>query len=322
MRLIRYRGKWAVEYYEAGVRRRVSTSTDDRMTAQAFLVHFAEDRRRPELRSVAGIWQAYRDHLAGRPSATTMDFEWLRLEPHFGSMPATAITVADCKAYTEKRRADGVKDGTIWTELGRLRSALNHAAKRGWIERAPYIERPSMGPPRDKRLTKAQFREFIRECVSPHVRTFAILAVTTGARDEALLTLQWSKVDFTANQIDFRLSPGSRRKGRAVVPMNARLREEMEAAWKRRTSDHVIEYGGRPVGSVKKALKRAGARSGFPWISPHVFRHSAATWMAEDGRPMSEIAQFLGHSDSRITERTYARFSPAYLAGAAKALEW
>jgi integrase len=37
---------------------------------------------------------------------------------------------------------------------------------------------------------------------------------------------------------------------------------------------------------------------------------------------MTQIAQFLGHANSRVTERVYARFSPAYLAGAAAALEF
>lgn len=46
-----------------------------------------------------------------------------------------------------------------------------------------------------------------------------------------------------------------------------------------------------------------------------------AVWMAESGRPMSEIAQYLGHSDSQITETVYARYSPHYLRRAAAALE-
>ena len=37
---------------------------------------------------------------------------------------------------------------------------------------------------------------------------------------------------------------------------------------------------------------------------------------------MSEIAQLLGHSDSQITERVYAKFSPTYLRKAAEALEF
>ena len=54
--------------------------------------------------------------------------------------------------------------------------------------------------------------------------------------------------------------------------------------------------------------------------SPHVLRHTAAVWMAEDGVPIQQIAQYLGHNDSRTTERVYARFSPDYLREVAKAL--
>jgi integrase len=48
--------------------------------------------------------------------------------------------------------------------------------------------------------------------------------------------------------------------------------------------------------------------------------HTAAVWMAEAGVPIPEIAQYLGHSNSRTTERVYARYSPGYLQGAARAL--
>jgi integrase len=42
--------------------------------------------------------------------------------------------------------------------------------------------------------------------------------------------------------------------------------------------------------------------------------------MAEAGVSMPEIAHYLGHSNSRTTERVYARYSPDYLQGAARAL--
>jgi hypothetical protein len=42
--------------------------------------------------------------------------------------------------------------------------------------------------------------------------------------------------------------------------------------------------------------------------------------MAEAGVSMPEIANVLGHSDSRITEAIYARFSPTYLKKAVSAL--
>ncbi|WP_253284257.1 MULTISPECIES: tyrosine-type recombinase/integrase [unclassified Ruegeria] len=57
-------------------------------------------------------------------------------------------------------------------------------------------------------------------------------------------------------------------------------------------------------------------------VSPHVLRHTAAVHMAEAGIAMEEIAQFLGHSDSRITASVYARYSPEHLRKAASALEF
>lgn len=66
----------------------------------------------------------------------------------------------------------------------------------------------------------------------------------------------------------------------------------------------------------------AVARAGLRGVTPHVLRHTAAVWMAEAGVPMTEIAAYLGHSDSRITERVYARFSPDYLRKAAAGIRW
>ena len=82
----------------------------------------------------------------------------------------------------------------------------------------------------------------------------------------------------------------------------------------------MIEYGGKPILKIRKALGRVAAAAGVPWCTPHVLRHTAAVWMAESGIAMSVIAQYLGHTDSRITERVYTRYSPTYLRQAAAAL--
>jgi hypothetical protein len=48
-----------------------------------------------------------------------------------------------------------------------------------------------------------------------------------------------------------------------------------------------------------------------------LLRHTAAVLMAENGVPMSEISQYLGHNSTETTERVYARYSPDYLRKAA-----
>jgi hypothetical protein len=42
--------------------------------------------------------------------------------------------------------------------------------------------------------------------------------------------------------------------------------------------------------------------------------------MVENGVPLVEVGQYLGHTDFKVTYRIYARFSPGYLAKAAAAL--
>lgn len=73
--------------------------------------------------------------------------------------------------------------------------------------------------------------------------------------------------------------------------------------------------------SIKTGLKAAARRIGRPDVSPHMLRHSAAVWLAEDGHSMHEIAQFLGHSNPAITAKVYARYSPDHLRKLAASLE-
>ena len=154
----------------------------------------------------------------------------------------------------------------------------------------------------------------------PHLRLFVVLALATAGRMTAILELTWDRVDLESGVI--RLGLGERRrKGRATVPMTDRARAALLEAARARTSDHVVEWGGEAVGKIRKAFAAAAKAAGLLWCTPHVLRHTAAVWMAEAGVPMAEIAQYLGHTDSRITERVYARFSPTYLRGAAGALD-
>jgi integrase len=243
---------------------------------------------------------------------------WKNLEPHFGYKLGKAITKADCREYAAARKRAGKSNSTVRTELEALRACLRwHYGKD-----APQIPAPAPSKPRDRYLTHEEARTLIEHIETPHVRLFVTLALATGARMGAILDLTWDRVDFTHGTIDF--NPAGRdisNKRRTVVPMNAKAREALEEAHEGRITDHVIEYGGKPVASVKKAVGSAAKRANVP-CSPHVFRHTAGVWMAQADVPMQKIAQFLGHTSSRVTETVYARYSPRFMADAATALDW
>jgi len=240
---------------------------------------------------------------------------WNELRPHHVDKQTSADYIA-----WRNRSAN-----TIRNELGLIRKAFSWAVEERVIEASarPPIKLPPMPESTVDHLTKAQFRQFLDKCIAPHVKLFAQIAVLTGARASAILELQWSQVDFRRRIID--LNPRGRiqsaNKRRATVPMNERLHALLLEAKAGALTDYVIEHGGERVKSIKKGIAAAAARSKIH-CTPHMFRHSAAVWMAEARTPMSEIAQFLGHKDSRITEKVYARFHPDYLQQAARALEW
>lgn len=165
-----------------------------------------------------------------------------------------------------------------------------------------------------------EFAALLAAATTPHINLFMRLALATAGRMGAILALTWSRVDFDAGTIQLGDGPKTK-KGRATVPMTESLRAALLAAHTARTTPYVIEYGGAQVGKIRKAFERAAIAAGLPDLTPHGLRHTAAVWMAEAGVPMSEIAQYLGHSDERTTFRVYAIYSPGYLRKAASALE-
>jgi integrase len=322
-KLQRFRSGWAIAEYEDGVRKsRHQLKGRDAAAAADEFRQVVAARERASAPDVDAIWRKYRTDRDGRVIAANMEFSGKAILPFFGRLQPDAITTDLCRDYIAHRRALKKHDGTIWTELGHLRTALKWAQKERLISYAPAIERPPKPAPKDRYFTRQQFGALLDAAQMPHIRLFLILAIGTAARERALLDLTWDRVDFERGMIQL-ADPSSTQpmKGRAIVPMTQSARAALSEAKNGARSKHVIEWAGQPVRKVRRGINAAADRAGLGTASPHLFRHTAAVWMAEAGRPMQEIAQYLGHSDSRITERVYARFSPSYLREAAASLE-
>jgi integrase len=59
--------------------------------------------------------------------------------------------------------------------------------------------------------------------------------------------------------------------------------------------------------------KRVFKRLGIPDASFHTLRHTAASWMVQQGVDLYAVGQILGHKTPRMTQR-YALLSPDYMA--------
>jgi len=313
MRVVTYRGKWYAYYREAGTTRRIALRAESREAAERALV----DLQRGGAPTTVG--DMVEQYLAekGFGAKHNRRYAWRAAAPVFAVLRPDQVDRGVCRTYIERRRAAGVRDATIIHELGVVRAALRKADRN-----TPAVfETPPEPAPKELYLTREQYRA-LREAARPsaHLYLFVVLAYTTAARARAVLELTWDRVDYEHERIMLGHTSG-RMKGRASPPMTDGARAALLEAQKAAQTDYVIEWGGRPVRSVKRAFAAAAERAGVPWCTPHVLRHSAAVHMVEGGIALAEVGQYLGHTDLRVTYRVYARFSPSHLRQAASVLE-
>jgi len=212
--------------------------------------------------------------------------------------------------YITQRKAS---PGTINRELTVLQAALRWAFKRGEIGFLPAIARLPLPPPRSRFLTEEEVTRLKQASVEhPHIHNFILIALMTGQRIEAILSLRWDQVDFKTGLVDFNdpdIPMPHRRKGRAVVPMSNALRTLLEGLPK--DCIYVISKGGKRLRDFRVAWRQVMEKAGLD-ITPHILRHTVATQLAQKNVPMPQISRLLGHRSSAITERVYAKYSPDF----------
>lgn len=319
--LTKHRGKLALTYTPEGwdTQRRISTGTDDRLKAEIVARGIWEKLNALKSDRISDLWPAYvKDRGIDGVDTYRYRTQWKRLSPYFGDRIGATITRDDCRSYYKFRKESGSPDATIRTEVAFLRACL--IWKYG--KDAPRLWLPPDSPPRDQWLTKDQARTIIAATDTPHVKLFIILALATGARAGAILDLEWKRVDFDTGTINYK--PAGRiatNKRRIEVPMNSNARAALTEAYQARLSDFVIEFNGKQIKSVRKAIETLSRNTKIEF-SPHVFRHTSAVWMAKDDVPMQKISQYLGHTTTAVTERVYARYSPSFMRDASTSTSW
>jgi len=341
-------GSWYIESTEGGRTKQRSCSTGDRGPAETQLAEFILDRcrragpRDPSQFPIAEALADYsREHAPRTAAPERVAYAVDALAGFWAANMAGDITRETCAGYGRHR---GKADGTVRRELGVLRAALNHVHHEGRLTRVPFVFLPSPTPAKDRWLTRSDAAALLRAARRDkrcrlHLPLFILLALYTGARKGAVLSLRAPQVDLARGRIDFN-PPGKRRtaKGRPIIPIPRRLAGFLRSALERAGQlGYVVNIDGERVKDIKKGFATAAIRAGLfeaievkregkavvikrAIVSPHVLRHTAGTWMAQRGVPLWEIAGYLGHGQERTSE-LYAHHHPDFLASAKRAMD-
>jgi len=292
------------------------------------------------------------EHAPNIASPDTVAHRIDRLLEFFGGMVAWDVTKSTCAAFVAARVKGlagrrPVKVETARTELQTLGAALTYAYKARKISKPVFVTLPGKSPPRERWLTRSEAARLVAGALgfspvefdrngkvkkwervgapSYHVARFILIALYTGTRHEAVLTMRWG-VNSSSGWFDldrrilYRRGEGATdtRKRRTPAPIPDRLDPHLRR-WRTMTNIGPCEYEDRLTRRQKTGWARARdlAKLGSE-VTPHTLKHTSITWMLQDGVPIWEVAGFTGTSEDTI-RRTYGHHAPDYLPAARKA---
>lgn len=336
LRFFEKRGCYYIVWTDSGRSRERSTGTADRALAEQTLADFIHANQRstgpkgPEKILVTDVLDDY-----AREHGPTTSAPWRigqavgHLVAYWQGKPLAHITQNTCRDYTIKRARAA---GTTRRELGVLRAAINHAHREGRVTRVVNVWLPGKPDSRVNWITwpqaKLLYREALLEPRARHLPLFVLLGLFTGQRKSAILSLRWTQVDLVRGIIDFNL-PGSRRtnKKRAVQPIapmllkrliRAHAHAALHAIGEHRDITYVVNENGEQLKDVKRSFASAAGRAKLS-VTPHVLRHTCATWLMQRAVPLWEASGFLGMSRDTL-ERVYGHHHPEFMKRAVDAL--
>jgi integrase len=323
----------------------------DQLLAEYIAQKYAPARKERELEAidVADVLSVYIEDIgAGNSDTKKFSRRMERLILFWGGKTLADVTGASCRDYVESRGSDG----GARRDLEDLRAAIKWHRKQGFHRGEVVVSLPEKGLPRDRWLTRQEAAKLLWVCWRArevqrrwrgvdtgkaietkkrplrHLARFILIGLYTGTRAGAIATASPRRADGRSfvdldQGVFYRLAQGRRATTKRQTPV--RLPEHLLAhlrRWERLglAKDCFVEWEGKPVKSVKTAFATAIRKAGIEHASPHSLRHTAATWLMQNGAPIWEAAGFLGMSEKMLRD-TYGHHHPDHMGEAVKAFK-
>lgn len=312
---------WYAQYYRDGRQHRVSTDTDIKQEAQAFLRKLLADADQGkafvgDVKKIhygdlrAGLIQNYIER--GNKSLQTLadgtetiwgltpldEFFEYKSDQEPG-VPVTKITTDAAREFTRKRQAEHVTNSTINTSLAALRRMLNIAREDGKIQIVPVIRLLKPNPARKGFIEREKFDHLLAE-IPLHSKPLILLLYYCGVRVGEALQIEWPQVDLDKAVI--RLEDEQTKSGEArTIPLPDILVELL----RRQEPKTGLVFDDTDMRTIwPKACGAVGLSAGRDGgLIIHDLRRSAVRNMTKAGVPQNVAMKISGHRTNSIFQR-------------------
>lgn len=231
------------------------------------------------------------------------------------------LTKADIQRYVDKRRADRLKAQSIDRELNIIGAMLNqidsfYPSLEQW--RPPRLPRPKIiGGRRERIWTDSEREAILDELCAPrrkgeqaqsyHARYRVGLKVQfcllNGVRHGEMNLIEIRNVNWRERTI--KIYQGKTGKYKTIGPVGSTTMEILKLFAQSSESKYVFSKGGNITPKFYRILRRACEAVGVPYgkntesgLILHDARHTATTYMLEDGVSPKVVQEWMGWADS------------------------
>jgi integrase len=222
-----------------------------------------------------------------------------------GDKPIIDITSTDINEVLSTLPAQ-FKNATINRYVAAISVVFSYACREYGLHINPVRKIPSL-PENNERtrfLSEAERIRLFSSCRASHwdkLYLIVLLAITTGARKGELTQLRWNDIDFERRTAYVSTTKNGQPK---VLPLTESVIKELQLFNK---NDSSLIFASKVKEEVaycfnkpwKKALEDADIKD----FRFHDLRHSCASYLAQSGASLLEIADVLGHKQISVTKR-------------------
>lgn len=241
-----------------------------------------------------------------------------RIAEFFGDKLLSEINGQVCRAYARAASTDAMAR----RDLEELRAAINHHMHEGLHDRIVSVVLPPRRPPRERWLDRSEVAKLLRTAwrrpKCKQLARFILFALYTGRRATVVCNASfYREPGHTWVDVDRGLLwPPERakktKKRNPPAPIADRLLPHLRR-WRDRGQRYVVQWRDGPIVRIDRTMKEVAIAAGLgDDVTPHVLRHTAATWLMQTGTDMMVAGKFLGMT-TRTLETTYAHFRPDHL---------